>query len=1070
MRRTRGVDARSPRSAHAACLVALCAGLCAPIGRPAIAQNDDPGAAVIDEVAIDGRTFADVAFTDEPRSADTIIRSQRAWAWAEGSTRRLLLDGDVRIRVGLREFTADKAVVWMESVVGAAPNTRQFAFYFQNVRDPGGPGDKAVHADRLLVTGVITGELTLTTDLLERERPRDTFLKKGEERLAKYLRDLVSPPPPPMPPPEPPPFRHAAPTETPPREARTPATPTDTPAAPRAPAHTPAAEPPIRAERPARAPFTPPPQDPTLPPARRAAPILAREGVVSFHAPERSLVTGKDENALIVSGGVIVQYVDHQRARSLQISAERAVVFLDPRTIADTLRVGPGDVRGVYLEGNVVATDGSYTLRGSRVYYDLAGDRAILLDAVFWAYDRRRAAPIYVRAKAIRQEAEGQWSAERVRLANTSFAEPHLSLGAEHVTITRRRSEPPDDERAETTDAPSEGFVADARGGVFRVGDLPVLPLPRYKGDLTNVPLKSIDVGSRDGRPIVQTRWDLITLLGAEPPDGFTADLLVDGYFGRGPAVGADLDWTSPDADGSLFGYLIYDDGRDKLSSGARIDQENELRGMALFEHMWRMNENWSLFLEGAYISDETFVDAFFPSLAATRREFTNSIYLRRRDERSVFSLETRGTFHDYISNQYLLQSQGFQVQRLPEATYSRVHDSFFDGLFTLSSESSLSRLSMRFSESELADIGFDTPARAMAGFGLSPTDSLADRLRAEGFSEDTITRFDTRHEISLPFAIDSLRISPFAVGRFTAYDDDFDDFAPNEDDRVRLHGSLGVRLWTSFHRIDDSVESSLFDLHRMRHIVEPSLTLWHGETTRPHGTLPVYDMRVEDIASGTALRAGVSNTWQTERGGPGQWRTVDWLVIRTDYVWSSSDTDERSPIGRWFESRPELSNLGEFFTTDVVWQTTDAIAMSVNAIYDFNEHEFSRVSAGALLDHGAGLTSFIEVIHLDARDTTYIDAGARWDASRRYSFAVNTVYDVDDDVFRTVSFDVERRFPQWSVDVTIARDRFRDDTVLAVRLRPTGAGGLTSRVGAPALRSGYDERGGTFSAWPIGD
>ena len=1046
-------------------LLAALAGLaaacvwCSPVAH---ASQDAPGQRfpAFAPQSFDGRTFGDVVFDDAPRVAPMRLAALRAWSWRDGDTRRLVLERDVVVSIGGREFRAEKAVVWIEAFDPDRPNRRQVAFFFRNVSDPGGPGDISVRADRLLVTGVIEGGVELATDLLERTRPaQDTFLAAGEERLAQYLSELVTPEPlavetrPP-----PPPFRHAlrpepvaTPAIPPTDEAAAPAV----PGAPRPSVVRPSPSAPDARMR-TRVDPVAPPQDDRLPPATRSAPMVPRDGVINVHAPDRTLVTGEEDNALIVEGGVVVQQVDAARGRSLQLSARRAVVFLRPGPIADVLRLGPGDAKGVYLEGDVVATDGQYTLRGPRVYYDFETNRAIVLDAVFWTYDESRGMPLYVRAGAIRQEAQSQWTAKKVRVANTSFADPHLSLGAETITITRE----------ERTAAP-ERVQVDARGGSFRLGDVPVVPIPRYRGDLSNPPLRSVTVGSRSGRPLVRTTWDMLALAGEEPSDTLQADLLIDGYFSRGPAVGADVEWDNDDVEGGLFGYIIHDDGRDRLSSGARIDHDDEFRGMILFENRWRITDEWSLFLEGSYVSDETFVDAFFPSLAETRREFANSIYARRLDDRSVFSLEARGQFNDFTPNQHLLQSQGFNVERLPELRYSRVADSFMDGALTYTSESSLSRLALSFTRPRLAQLGYDTSARARAGFGLEPGDTLARQLRDEGYRESPVTRFDTRHEITVPLQFGALHVSPFAVGRATLYDDAFRSFAPDEDQH-RLFGAAGVRLWTSFHRIDDGASSSLFDVNRLRHIVEPSFTLWHGATNRESDTLPTYDTSVEDLATGTAFRAGVTNTWQTMRGGPGRWRSVDWLTLRTDYVWSSSDAPRRSPIGRWFESRPELSNLGEFATADVIWQTTDAVALSSNVIYDFETDDISRVSAGVLLDHGHGIASYAEVIHLEPTDSTLVDFGARWDASRRYTFAANAVYDTDRDNFQTMSLDVERRFAQWSLDVSVSRDRIRDDTVFAVRVRPMGDSGLRSRGLVPGLRTASEERGGVRSAWPM--
>ncbi|MBL0921519.1 MAG: LPS assembly protein LptD, partial [Phycisphaerales bacterium] len=742
------MTAAAPTRNTRLCAAALCAvcGLTAAAHSASLTLQPAPAAAA---AQFTGRDFAGLRLSTAVLPVSLDLAATRVWAWQDGATRRLHLDRDVLVTLGDRRFHAAEAVVWIETIPGGTPDRprRQGAFYFSDLRDPTAAPELATRAKRLLVTVVFEGDVTLRSDRFTPARPDAPLLGEAETRMARFVHDSFFPPPaaPPAPARGPIPLRASEGGDLPDTPSPTRPAPTR-PADPSAPGYVPddripPAPPPTSTDLTA-APVPAPPEDPTLGPAQRTEPIVPAEGVVTFFGPQRSLVTGPEENALVITGGAAVSFVDASQGRNLQLTAQRAVVYLDPGAVSDALEAGVGSVRGVYLEGAVSATDGQYTLRGEKLYYDFQTNRAVVLDAVFWTYDQQRAMPLYVRAGAIRQESENQWNGEGVKLSNSSFFEPHLSIGADSVTITRRRDE---------AGAGPDRFTVDARGGAVNAGGLPVLPLPRYRGDLSNPPLRSASIGSRDGQPVVRTTWDALTLFGLEQAEGFDPTILLDAHFGRGPAFGTDTRWATPDSEGLLFGYYIYDEGTDDLSSGAEIDRDGESRGMVAFEHRWRFADPWTLFLEGSYISDPAFVDAFFESMAETRREFTNSAYLRRLDERSMFSLEVRGSLHDFTPNEYLLQSQGYTVDRLPDARYSRVADTFFDGLVNWSSDSSIARVAMNFTEPDVREFGFDTPARSMAAFGLQPGESLADRLRAQGLNEDYVPPPDTRHEIPAP-------------------------------------------------------------------------------------------------------------------------------------------------------------------------------------------------------------------------------------------------------------------------------------------------------------------------------
>ncbi|MHC4141588.1 MAG: hypothetical protein ACYSUF_06790, partial [Planctomycetota bacterium] len=132
----------------------------------------------------------------------------------------------------------------------------------------------------------------------------------------------------------------------------------------------------------------------------------------------------------------------------------------------------------------------------------------------------------------------------------------------------------------------------------------------------------------------------------------------------------------------------------------------------------------------------------------------------------------TKYNLNDFISNSYLLASRAYQVQKVPELSYRRYGDSFFNDLITYSTETRVSRVRFNLESSTPNELG--VPGRA---FGVPPNTPIDSALRAVGYNESWVSRFDTRHEIAMPLKSGAVNVVPFLVGRFTTYSDDFEAF-----------------------------------------------------------------------------------------------------------------------------------------------------------------------------------------------------------------------------------------------------------------------------------------------------
>lgn len=1028
------------RRARGAAAIVLSAGIMVPAAAQVVAPGQQPQpnrqARPLD---ITGENFAGQRLPVNISEGVIELAAAKAWRWTspgpartDGSplppAQRILLSGDVEVRLGSYVFNAARAAVWLAPLDGSEGVWQVFA-YFDRAGTPTEDATVAIWGDRLPVQGIIKAESgpSLKATLVTAGSPGEddaAFVREGERALAMKLRGLVA-------------------GKEPPRLS-----PDDLA---RQGLPIPALQPGLMRAYEPRA-F----EDPRnvaafergLPPAERDEPIFASTGVISFYsAGTIKTVAGADETAIVISGETTVQYWARDKDQTLELTAERGVIFTEAGTPADATQLEVSKVRGIYLEGNVVATivtpKGKYSIRSPKVYYSIKDDRALLVDAVFWTYDERRGLPLYVRAKSISQRSANEFHATSATMTNTAFFNPDFSIGTRSLTLSRRKSD----------DGDSRIYI-DARDITLNAGGLPFFYWPILRGEPETIPLKDVRVENSSGSgTAIKTMWNLYGLLGIRKKgSNDEADLLVDYYFDRGMAFGSKLNWSDQSSKGGLLVYTLPEDrGRDVLVTGQKKEFDGKWRGIATLEHQQALSDEWSIFVEGSYISDETFMDGFFERTAQERREFTNSLYARRLKENSALWAEVRGTFNNFIANQYLIQTPGYVVEKLPDIGYARIADDMISsspGLLTYSHEYRLTRMQLKFDEKEAREFGFADPTRAAKSFGINPTQSIADRLRAEGYVEEPVDRFDTRHELGMQLAAGPVIIQPFVTGRLTAYDDDFNQFSSNADEQFRLWASEGVTASTELQRVDNGVESRLFDLHRMRHIIQPSLTVWHADSTIDRVDLPVYDDSVESLAEGTATRFGLNQTWQTQRGGPGRWRSVDVVKLNGEVVISSDDVDKESPIGRYIDYRPELSNLGgSFGDLNASWQVTEIFGLGALTVYDFDDRHLQKSAIGGTLQHTPDFATYADWRTINSQEQTYVVLGATYQLTPKYGLDLSGSYDTQLGEFQSVAANVRRRFPSVILGVGVSYNNITDESSFGIMIQPVGVQGPGARL-----------------------
>lgn len=1033
----------------------------------------------------------------------------RTWRDESANATKVVLEGNVRVSLASTTLAARRAVAWVRGETG--PDGREQVAVFLLLHDVGDAADAsgqhaggvAVAAERLPVRAVLAvSDVTVRAGVREEGEPRGedrerwgSLLDAADGALARSLvpresarRAFVFSPAPsavasqgegesaPVLPKR---FRATLGVGEGVRAARSVAKPSAAPAASDVPARKPETSAPPAGDASVERATTPRAADavdsgagarsasvagvPGLPAAPSAA-LFAKSGTLTFSAGHVAVLSGAGgggaEPAVILSDGLTFLYNDATTGRLLQARAQRAVLFLargggqDDELAGLRAEFAAEEVSGVFLEGDVRVTDGDLNLRAREVYYDLAANRAIMLDATFHFVEPTRNLPLYIRAKEIRQESQRQFQARQVRFSNTAFFEPELGIGVSTATLERREREvevaedasPEEIERARRQSAYT--YVT-AENVTLRVNDVPFFWWPSYSGDPASPLIRDIRFENRTGSGgAARVRWNATNLLGLSRIDGLSADLQTDYYLERGAAIGTRVGWETKRHQGGLTAYALpSDEGEDVLKSGERREARGDFRGVVTLEDRFRVDDLWTVMTQGAYISDATFIDAFFEESGQSRREFTNRVRGERTNRNTQFTAEAKGTFNDFLANEWLLQSQGYSVTKLPEVAYVRQADDLLTavpGLLTWFSEYRAGSLQLTFDEVAMDQRGFSSAFLADRVFGIGPTESPADALRASGLTEDPVTRLDTRHELVATLQAGPVRYAPFAVVRGTAYDDDFEAFSSRAggNDNMRVWSSAGVRASTTIERIHDGVDSRFLDIHRLRHILEPNLTLWVAGTNVEATDLPAFDPNVDTLADGAAVRLGLAQTVLTKRGEPGRWHDARLLSLNTDFVFATEDTDATTPVGRFFDARPERSALGDFFAGDFAYRLTDATTLTASLVYDFDTHQQDVATYGVLFQHEPGFSTLVDLRYLNAQDSTIVTIVGSYELSDKYSVLISPNYNATEGEVQSIGARVNRRFSAFLASVGISYNNISGETSFSFVLQPYGARG----------------------------
>ena len=995
-------------------------------------------------VAVRGDRLSGFVLPIVPVKSDLVINGTRAFAWKVYDTRRLVVEGDVRVTVGAYSFATKKVVVWINRIPSAEGLISQCALYFPEVGEPSRRAGLGVSGDDVLVTASFRGDVKLKVPLLDNKAAPAQDFAAGDLRLQAYLQKLASAP---------------AKLLTQPDVNQPKVASSETPMV-------------VGASI---------PEPPTLAPTATTVSLPQRGELAIFQPGDLVTFAGRETSidektdTIMVTGSALIDLTANDprlKTGELRLSSERAIVFLKPGSMAqirqDSGQLDVKAVQGIYLEGDVIATDGNYIMRGQQVYYDVGLNRAVAAQAVLRTYVRT-GIPVYARANEMRQISADQFEATDARVSISEFFTPHLSLGADKITVTKNPGK-------------DAGTTIDASHVTFRSGTTPIFYWPYMRGTPEKTVLPEISAGYNQYRgTTIGTRWDLWALLGYDPVPGIQAKLVNDIYTLNGVGLGTRFNGLG----GNFNMYGFYDFGNEEqASTGQLYTSTLKYRGLIDGDYTYLIDEHSLLQGSVAWTSDGAFVNTFRQDDFINRLEYETKAFMKLQSGNSAFTMLLKNDLDGYVINSWMLASRPYSVNKLPEAAYRRYGDSFFTDHLSWTQEYSANAMSMRLQDgtpgtNAVTSAAFNAPNAT--GTAANPifnaNTDITTAYQNAGYNEDIYARVYTRQELAYPIDISPAKITPFINGTAIGYAlNDFTNYSTingtnGQSGTTRGLMGIGARSSAEFSQSFDGVQNSILDVNRLRYVVQPTSTLWAGYDTADKGEYPIFDQNVEGISAAQVAQIGAKQRLQTYRGGPGAWTSVDWITLDAGAVVNNGGANfgrtsatglayAQSPTPSFYSWRPELSQWGSHLYGSTSWAVSStftaygSVKWMLDDVPTYTTGPFQNMARGSLgmrMQHSPDTSFFIEYRSINNFDPTnnYINdellqLGVSYQISKLYTFTLSPQIDLVEHNLRAASANLTRSFPDFNLSAGVGYDSLTDVYSFGISLSIPAIGAST--------------------------
>jgi hypothetical protein len=327
------------------------------------------------------------------------------------------------------------------------------------------------------------------------------------------------------------------------------------------------------------------------------------------------------------------------------------------------------------------------------------------------------------------------------------------------------------------------------------------------------------------------------------------------------------------------------------------------------------------------------------------------------------------------------------------------------------------------------------------------------------GVSEDFFTFAYERAELDMPTRIGRTKVVPFVAGTL-AYDNGGGFHTNLNGETVApvkgvWGGEAGIRASTQYWKVYPGVESRLWDLDQMRHIIGPYL-------------LAVGYAASDSVAEQRdVLSVGISQRLQTKRGPSEERRTVDWMRLDAAVTWVNNSGDPSSGPDRLIWNKPFIplvDTTGQvvppqdrratdvfgprrnYISADYIWRLSDTTAVLSDLNFDMQSGVVQQFNIGFSrlvwpdLSYYVGSRYLRRVENnLGERGSNVFTFAATYVLDPRYTVVFSQQYDFDYGASILSDIALIRRYHRVYWGITYSSDESLDKQAIVFSIWPQG-------------------------------
>jgi hypothetical protein len=216
----------------------------------------------------------------------------------------------------------------------------------------------------------------------------------------------------------------------------------------------------------------------------------------------------------------------------------------------------------------------------------------------------------------------------------------------------------------------------------------------------------------------------------------------------------------------------------------------------------------------------------------------------------------------------------------------------------------------------------------------------------------------------------------------------------------------------------------------------------------------------VDPINDVTGVELALDQRWQTKRGGPDRWRSVDVFTLNmsANLFTHKPPTSELAPVafrGLFFDSLPEDSIPRDSLNSDATWRLSDSTAVLSDAQYNLDQHVLATASIGLAVQRDTRLGYFIGTRYIHALNSNVSTVAFNYALTARYTLAGRQNYDFGVQHAVGTNVTLIRHFDRFFVSLTVNYDEIARQSGIAFNIWPEGLG---AGVGTERLKQVFGQ------------